>query len=155
MWWREVAFDVMVGVQLFAVRDENTLGSDSLEMFLLLGRMVVTGGTVGGSGKNGSVMAVTMRAGVGSERRTSTGSGSGLSRGEDAVTADSRDVCMILHFVFHLVGAAFLPIVSVVFVEDRVSGGIETVEGGKTIQRMGIDGLCVGNGAERVREGRA
>ena len=82
-------------------------------MLLLLGRMVVAGGTVGGSGKNGSVRAGTMGAGVGSERRTSTGSGSGLSGGEDAVTAGGRDVRMILHFVFLLVGAAFLPIVSV------------------------------------------
>ena len=77
-------------------------------MLLLLGRMVVAGGTVGGSGKNGSVMAGTMGAGVGSERRTSTGSG--LSGGEDAVTVGGRDVCMILHFV---VGVAFLTIVSV------------------------------------------
>ena len=38
---------------------------------------------------------------------------------------------MILHFVFFFVGADFLPIVSVVFVEDRVSGGIETVKGGR------------------------
>ena len=77
-------------------------------MLLLLGRMVVAGGTVGGSGKNGSVMAGTMGAGVGSERRTSTGSGSALSGGEDAVTAGGRDVRLIL-----FVGPAFLPIVSV------------------------------------------
>ena len=38
---------------------------------------------------------------------------------------------MILHFVFFFVGAAFLPIVSVFFVEERVSGGIETVKGGR------------------------
>ena len=79
--WREVVFDVVVVVQLFAVRDENTLGSDSLEVLLWLGRRVVTGGTVGGSGKKGSVMAVTRGAGVGSERRTATGIGSGLSGG--------------------------------------------------------------------------
>ena len=121
----------MVVVQLFAIRDENMRGSDSLEMLLLLDRMVVTGGTVGSSGITGSVMAGTMGACVGSERRTSTGSGSGLSGGEDAVTAGGRDVRMILHFVFLLVGAAFLPIVSVFFVEDHVSGGIEMVEGGK------------------------
>ena len=68
----------------------------------------MAGGTVGGSGNNGIVMAGTMGAGVGSERRTSTGSG--LSGGEDAVTVGGRDVCIILHFV---VGVAFLTIVSV------------------------------------------
>ena len=71
----------MVVVQLFAVRDENTLESDSLERLLLLGRMVVAGGTVGGSGINGRVMAGTMGDCVGSERRTVTGSGSGLPGG--------------------------------------------------------------------------
>ena len=85
-------FDVVVVVQLFAVRDENTLESDSLERLLLLGRMVVAGGTVGGSGINGRVMAGTMGACVGSERRTVTGSGSGLPGGEDAAIAGGRGV---------------------------------------------------------------
>ena len=92
-------------------------------MLLLLGRMVVAGGTVGGSGNNGIVMAGTMGAGVGSERRTSTGSVSGLSGGEDAVTAGGRDVRASRPFVFRLVCAGFLPIVSVVFGEDRDGGG--------------------------------
>ena len=74
-------FDVVVVVQLFAVRDENTLGSESLEVLLWLDRRVVAGGTVGGSGKKGNAMAGTRRAGVGSERRTATGIGSGLSGG--------------------------------------------------------------------------
>ena len=82
----------MVVVQLFAVRDENTLGSDSLEILLLLGRMVLVGGTVGGSGINGSVIDGTVRARVGLERSTSTGSGGGLSVFVDAAGAGGLGV---------------------------------------------------------------
>ena len=114
----------MVGVQLFAVRDENMLFS--LEVLLLLGRRVVTRGTGGGSGKKGSVMAGTKGAGIGSEIWTSTGSVSELS----GVLMWGQQVVGTLVRVgpsFSFWWVFCRPIVSVVYGEDRVSGGIETV----------------------------
>ena len=52
---REVVLDVVVVVQLFAVRDENMMLS--LEVLLLLGRRVVAGAIASGSCIMGGVMA--------------------------------------------------------------------------------------------------
>ena len=105
-WWREFVFDVVVVVQLFAVRDEKTLGSDSLDRLLLLGKMLLVGGTVGGSGMNCSVTDVTIGVCVGSDRGTATGSGGGPVSADVAISGGRgfRGT-----FVFFLFAAGFRP----------------------------------------------
>ena len=102
---REVVLDVMVVVQLFSVRDEKMLFS--LEVLLLLGRRVVSGGLAGGSCNTGGVMAGTTGAGVGSGIGTLTGSGSEPSG------AGCRDARPGRPFCFLVVVAFFRPMVAV------------------------------------------
>ena len=101
----------------------------------------MAGGAVGGSGKKGSVMAGTMGTGVGSEIGTSTGSVSELSGAGGWDARPSRP------FVFF--GCCFLSSHCVGGLRrgscvrrDRDGGGRK-----KASQRMGIGGLCVGDGA--------
>ena len=101
---------VVVVVQLFAGRDEKTFGSDSLDRLLLLGKMLLVGRTVGGSGINGSVMAVIIGACVGSDRGTATGSG-GVLVSADVAIAGGRGLRGT--FVFYLFAAGFRAMVSV------------------------------------------
>ena len=142
---REVVLDVVVVVQLFAVREEKMLLS--LEVLLLLGRRVVAGGIASGSCKTGGVMVGTVGAGVVSGIGTLTGSGSELSG------AGCRDARPSRPFGFFLVGAFCRPMVSVVYGADRVSGGIGTVEGGKRESEDG-DWWTVCRGRCLVSQGR-
>ena len=111
-WWRKFVFDVVVVVQLFAVRDEKTLGSDSPDSLILLDKMLLIGGTVGGSGRNDSVMAVTIGTCVGSEGGTTTGSGSGMVSADVAI-AGGRGFRGT--FCFFLFAAGFRAMVSVFY----------------------------------------
>ena len=149
---REVVLDVVIVAQLFAVRDENMLFS--LEVLISLCRRVVAGGTAGGSGKEGSVMAGKRGAGVGSGIGTSMGSGIELSG------AGGREARPNRPFGFFLVVPFGRPMVSVVYGEDRVSGGIETVQGGKTrVRGWGlvdcVSGTVLSESGKAGRESRA
>ena len=102
---REVVLDVVVVVQLFAVREEKMLVS--LEVLLLLGRRVVAGAIASGSCITGGVMAGKMGAGVGSGIETLTGSGSEPSG------AGCRDALTGRPFCFFVVVTFFRPMVAV------------------------------------------
>ena len=115
----------------------------SLEVLLSLCRRVVAGGTAGRSGKEGSVMAGRMGAGVGSGIGTSMGSGIERSGAGGREARPSRPFVFIFGCSFwssHGIGG--LRRGSCVS-RDRDGGGRRNAS-----RRMGIGGLCVGDGAE-------
>ena len=144
---REVVLDVTVVVQLFSVRDEKMLFS--LEVLLLLGRRVVSGGLAGGSCNAGGVMAGITGAGVGSGSGTVTGSG------REPLGAGCRDARPGRPFCFFVVVAFFRAMVAVFTARIVCQAGSRRWRAGKTSQRIGIGGLCVLDGSEWVGEGRA
>ena len=80
---------------------------------------MLVGGAVGGSGRNDSVMAVTVGACVGSDRRTAMGSGGGLAVFVDMTIAGvGGSVVFFVSFYSQPVSSHD---VSVFVVEKRVS----------------------------------
>ena len=118
---REVVLDVVVVVQLFAVREEKMLVS--LEVLLLSGRRVVAGAIASGSCITGGVMAGKMGAGVGSGIETlmagkmGAGVGSGIETltgsGSEPSGAGCRDALTGRPFCFFVVVAFFRLMVAV------------------------------------------